>query len=205
MIIFIFLIFFIAFIVLPTIRFLYRYSKEQSLKSDIDNFIQVNNELAKYSNNPGAFRRLNRIVNSDDLYSHFLSYQELHAHLCINFINMMKENASNLDISYVLEEMESIRQEYNKHQNIDILLFPAIIPPEKGIELFQEFQRKIQECEIIGNIRKGYAYIAWSITLIAHINLGLSSFGVMLWQELKRGFGDYQKNTSKTWVHIPRF
>ena len=84
-------------------------------------------------------------------------------------------------------------------------MFPAIIPPEKGIELFQEFQRKIQECERIGNIPKGYAYMAWSITLIAHINLGLSSFGVMLWQELKRGFGDYQKNTSKTWVNIPRF
>lgn len=202
-----FLLFFIVFIVLPTINFLIRYSKEQDTNNKIKNIIETNSKLAQYSNNPEAFKILNRkILNtSDEMLKAFLSYEKLHIYLSINFINMIKDNARDIDLSYVLEEMELIRHEYNKIKNIDKLLFPAIIESIEGIKLFQEFQNKIQECELIGNIPKGYAYMAWSITLIAHINSSLNFYGPMLWNELKRGYEIYRKNTGKEWKQIPRF
>lgn len=202
-----FLLFFVVFIILPTINFLIRYSKEQNANNKIKDIIETNNRIAQYSNNPAAFESLNRkILNtSDEMVNSFLSYEKLHTYLSINFINMIKENASDIDLSYVLEEMELIRQDYNKVKNIDKFLFPAIIESTEGIKLFQEFQNKIQECESIGNIPKGYAYMVWSITLIAHINKNLAFVGIMLWQELKRGFSEYKKNTSETWEKIPRF
>lgn len=202
-----FLLFFIVFIILPAIKFLVRYAQEQDINNEVKNIVEINNKLAQYSNNPNAFESLNRkILNMpNELVNTFLSYEKVHMYLSINFINMIKESATNIDLSYVLEEMELIRQDYNVVKNIDRLLFPAIIDLEEGIKLFQDFQNRIQECEMTENLPRGYAYMAWSITLIAHINRKLSLMGITLWQELKRGFIEYKNNTSKDWENIPRF
>lgn len=118
---------------------------------------------------------------------------------------MIKQNAGNEDLGRVLIEMNIIREEYYTKGNIDKLLFPAIVEPEEAIKLFQVFQMQIQECELNRNIPKGYAYMAWSITLIAHINKELSSLGNMLWKELKRGIKSYENESLKSWEKFPIF
>ena len=59
---------------------------------------------------------------------------------------MAKNNATDEDICLVLEEMESISNE-NAYSNIDNILLPAMIDMKKGVDLFNHFQLKIQECE----------------------------------------------------------
>lgn len=141
----------------------------------------------------------------DTELDNFLKMRDTHIHLCEHFINMIKTNATDEDISFVLEEMEHIRCNDTYLDKIDIVLFPAMIDLKQGVNLFNYFQAKIKECEYIGNIPKGYAYMAWSITLVAHINNSLNFYGPMLWGELRRGYTMYSKNTGKEWKQIPRF
>ena len=40
---------------------------------------------------------------------------------------------------------------------------------------------------------------------MAHINRNLEIYGTTLWEELRRGFSIYEKNTLEIWKDIPEF
>ena len=165
----------------------------------------IKESIKEVSQNTSTEYQIQNGFVRDTIIDNFLKLRDTHVGLCTYFINMIKLNATDEDISYVLEEMEYIRLNCNYVDKIDTILFPIAIDLKDGIKLYEHFNAKIQECEKLVNVPRGYAYMAWAITLIAHIDAGLNAYGAMLWGELKRGFNLYEKRTGKTWVQIPRF
>ena len=82
------------------------------------------NTTTKYKNSPGLLQ--------DTEIDKFLKMRELHIYLCEHFINMMKTNATDKDISFVLEEMEHIRCNDTYLVQMDIVLLPAMINLKQG-------------------------------------------------------------------------
>ncbi len=94
---------------------------------------------------------------------------------------------------------------YRPAYNIDNLLFSKVVNCTDAIKLFYDFQNDVENCTATGNPLTGYSYVAWSITLMAHINRNLEIYGTTLWEELRRGFSIYEKNTLEIWKDIPEF
>ena len=141
----------------------------------------------------------------DIMYKRFCEQESVHAAMCSQTIELLRCYTTPEDLAIILVEMQKIRMKYRPAYNIDNLLFSKVVNCTDAIKLFYDFQNDVENCTATGNPLTGYSYVAWSITLMAHINRNLEIYGTTLWEELRRGFSIYEKNTLEIWKDIPEF